>query len=370
MKAKTMKAKRHILCSLFALTIAGGVLVQPPAIQAAPTVADVAKDPTDVPPPINRSNPQTVTVDLYVEEVIAEHGFELDGVETPAWIWTFNGTVPSPMIRVMEGDTVVINLHNCPRSAGQDCTGENENIEPHNIDFHASMGPGGGADVTNIEPNETRTFSFKALRQGAYIYHCAGEGAPWEHVAYGMYGLIMVEPKGGLSAVDKEFYIAQSDWYFKPNDGVHSEIPDDVLILDEDKAFAEHPDMYSFNGHKTALVPSSGPFGETTRSDQGDSVRFFFVTGGPNIGSNWHIIGTIFDKVYKGHLKDFIRNEETVYVPPGSAAVFDLQTPVPGEYLIVDHALFRVPQGALGILHVDPVGPFPLDIYSPDPSSL
>ena len=110
-------------------------------------------------------------------------------------------------------------------------------------------------------------------------------------------------------------------------------------------------------------------FGETIRTDQGDKVRFFFVTGGPNIGSNWHIIGTIFDKVYKGHHKDFVRHEETVVVPPGSAAVFELITPVPGKYLIVDHALWRVPQGAGGFMWVDQTGDWPDEIFSPEPSS-
>ncbi len=111
-------------------------------------------------------------------------------------------------------------------------------------------------------------------------------------------------------------------------------------------------------------------FGETIRADQGDKVRVFMVTGGPNKGSNFHIIGTIWDKVYKGHSKDVVRNEETVYVPPGSAAVFELSTPVPGEYLIVDHALFRVPQGAAGLMNVEQTGVWPDDIFypAPDPS--
>ena len=326
------------------------------SVQSAPEVLEppyAAKDPTDLPPPITRSKPTTVTVDLFAEEVITE----IEPGEK-AWVWTFNGTVPGPMIRVMEGDTVVINL-----------TNNLHNEEPHNIDLHASMGPGGGADVTNVEPGETRTFSFKAMRQGAYIYHCAAEGMPWEHVAYGMYGLIMVEPKGGLEKVDKEFYIGQSDWYHDAlSDGAHG-IPTDVYVLDEDEALAEHPSLFSFNGHKKAL---SDPdlFGETIRAEQDDTVRFFFVTGGPNIGSNWHIIGTIFDKVYKGHVKDATRNEETVYVAPGSAAVFELSTPVPGQFLIVDHALFRVPKGAGGFMHVDQTGDWPDDLYFPNPADL
>ena len=106
------------------------------------------------------------------------------------------------MIRVREGDTVVINL-----------TNNMGNEEPHNIDLHAAQGPGGGAAVTEIGPGETATLRFKAKRQGAYIYHCAAEGMAWEHVAYGMYGLIMVEPKGGLEKVDREFYVGQGDWY-------------------------------------------------------------------------------------------------------------------------------------------------------------
>jgi nitrite reductase (NO-forming) len=300
---------------------------------------------------------------LEAREVIAEVASGESGEPVKrAWVWTFNGTVPGPMIRVMEGDTVVINLTNNLEG----------NIEPHNIDLHAVMGPGGGAAVTEIEPGETRTLSFKALREGAFIYHCAAEGMAWEHIAYGMWGLIMVEPRGGLSAVDREFYIGQSEWYHMPA-GRRDEhgLPRDVLVLDEERAYAEHPTMYSFNGHMKALVDPS-LFGDPDRihvisAEQGDTVRFFFVNAGPNKGSNWHIIGTIFDKVYKGHPQDFIRNEETVYVPPGSAAVFELITPVPGEYLIVDHAIFRVPQGAGGLMHVEQTEDWPADIFYPPP---
>jgi nitrite reductase (NO-forming) len=236
------------------------------------------------------------------------------------------------------------------------------------------MGPGGGAAVTNVNPGETKTLTFKAKRQGSYIYHCAGEGAPWEHISYGMYGMIMVEPKGGLKKVDKEFYIGQSDWYLKKNsDAVgeeHHDLPGDPLVLDVEKAMAEHPDIFTFNGHQAALADSA-IFGEAIRAEVGNTVRFFFVTGGPNIGSNWHIIGQIFDKVYKAHPKDFVRNEETVLVPPGSAAVFELETLVPGKYLLVDHAVWRPTKGAAGFMWVDPpcIDPatcaWPRDIYNP-----
>jgi nitrite reductase (NO-forming) len=223
----------------------------------------VAKDPTELPPPIHRSKPKTVTVDLYTQEYIAE----ISPGEL-AWVWTFSeeegepGTIPGPMIRVMEGDTVVLKLHN----------NMDGNIEPHNIDLHAAMGPGGGAAVTEIEPGETATLKFKALREGAYIYHCAAEGMAWEHVSYGMYGLIMVEPKGVLKKVDKEFYIGQSDWYHTPvGPGEEHGLPADVLKVNDDLAEEERPTMYSFNGHKAALADPA-LFGEAIRAEQGASA--------------------------------------------------------------------------------------------------
>jgi nitrite reductase (NO-forming) len=305
-----------------------------------------------------------VTVNLDVVEVVAELAPGMS-----AWIWTFaesggKATVPGPMIRVREGNFVTINLCN-----------KLENIEPHNIDFHASMGPGGGAAVTNIEPGECRTFRFAALRQGAYIYHCAGEGMPWEHVSYGMYGLIQVDPRGGLGGGFKEFYVGQNEWYLLVDEdkNVEKGLPSGTWTLDEERADAEHPNMFSFNGHKNALTDPA-LYGQAITVDQGANVRFFFVTGGPNIGSNWHIIGTIFDKVYAGSRKTFVENEETLHVPPGSAAVFELSAPVPGQYLLVDHALWRVPKGAAGFMHVnlrhgcmEPTDPgcWPLEIYYP-----
>jgi nitrite reductase (NO-forming) len=372
LKGGTQMRTTKLFFLILSIALAAAFVIQLPAAQAVEFpymgftyVDNVAKDPTDVPPPIKRSNNKTVTVDLYAQEYIAE-------IEPGklAWVWTFTdsddpedepGTIPGPMIRVMVGDTVVINLTNNLKG----------NVEPHNIDLHAAMGPGGGAAVTEIEPGETKTLRFKALREGAYIYHCAAEGMAWEHVSYGMYGLIMVEPKGGLKRVDKEFYFGQSDWYLKQAGAVGAGhgVPEYVYVLDEAKASDELPTMYSFNGHKKALWDGA-LFGNTIRADQGDKVRVFMVTGGPNKGSNFHIIGTIWDKVYKGHSKDAVRNEETVVVPPGSAAVFELITPVPGQYLIVDHALWRVPKGAGGFMWVDQTDDWPDDIFSPDPSTL
>jgi nitrite reductase (NO-forming) len=326
------------------------------------TGGSVAKDPREVPAPITRTTPEVVKVDLHVREVVAE----VDPGKTFAF-WTFNGTVPGPFIRAMEGDTVEVTL-----------TNEMSSAEPHNLDFHAAIGPGGGAPVTEVAPGETKTFSFRATRRGAYIYHCSGEGMPWEHVSHGMFGLIQIDPPGGLPSGYKEFYIGQSEWYLGQGGAEEEEHADHAgprpaFNVDMDKAAAEKPDFYSFNGHTKALA-STAMFGGAMQVQQGDKVRLFFVNSGPNKISSFHVIGEIFDRVYGGHPDDAVRNEETVVVPPGSAVVAEFEAAVPGEYLLVDHALFRVPKGAAGVLHVTPTeqpsagrpnGSWPTELYSP-----
>lgn len=337
-----MRYLKNSMVSIVGLVLFHGLsqISNMPVSQAVEVVAHVAKNPTDVPSPISRHASKTIMVDLVAKEVVAEL--------TPGkkfWFWTFAekkgdvvgpATVPGPMIRVMEGDMVVINL-----------TNELGNVEPHNLDFHAGI----GAMLMDTEPGETKTLKFKATREGAYIYHCGAEGMPWEHVSHGMYGLILVEPRGGLQKVDKEFYIGQSDWYIKPGIEHFPEIKDGY-DLDEDKALSEHPDYFTFNGHTQALSDPS-IYGDAITVNQGDKVRLFFVTGGPNIGSNFHIIGQIFDKFIPGHFHTLTRNEETGYVPPGSAAVFEFKALATGKFPIVDHALWRAPKGALGLLHVN-----------------
>lgn len=311
------------------------------SIEAAhPTdVPNVARDPSDVPPPITRTEPTTVALTLTIKEVTAELA---DG--TTYDFWTFDGTVPGPMLRVMVGDTVELTLVN-----------PTENAVGHNIDLHAVNGPGGGAAVTNVLPGESKTFSFKVLNPGVHIYHCAF-APPMHHIAQGMYGGILVEPPGGLPPVDREFYVVQGDWYTTGAFGEQGH-----QAFSGDKALAEQPEYFTLNGRVdalTALQPLTANVGET--------VRLYFGVGGPNVGSNFHIIGEIFDKVFTGDPATFIASEESWYVPPGSMAAFEFLLDEPGQYLLVDHALFRVSKGAAGILTVS--GEHQPDIYSPDAS--
>lgn len=301
---------------------------------------NVVADPAQVPAPITRTEPQTVKIALEAKEVEAELA---DGA-TYAF-WTFDGTVPGPLLRVMEGDTVEITL-----------TNSISNTVSHNIDLHAVNGPGGGAAVTNVAPGETKTFTFQALNPGPYIYHCAFP-PPFHHIAQGMYGGIVVEPKGGLAPVDREFYVVQGEWYTTGKAGDKGN-----QLFSFDKALAEQAEYVTFNGHLDALTKL-----KPLQAKVGETVRIFFGNGGPNLGSNFHLIGEIWDKVYPGSPNTFIENEETWYVPPGSMSIFEFKLDVPGSYTLVDHALWRVAKGAAGLLTAE--GEWDPAIYSPDPTN-
>lgn len=308
-----------------------------PLEPAHPTdVANIALDPTDFPKPITRTEPTTVKYTITVQELTAELA---DGATYD--FWTFGGTVPGPMLRVMEGDTVELTLVN-PET----------NKNSHNIDLHAVNGPGGGAAVTKVAPGETKVITFKALNAGAFVYHCAFS-PPMRHVAQGMYGAIIIEPVGGLPKVDREFYVMQGEWY---TSGTYTD--KGHQYFNAAKALAEQPEYFTFNGNVNALT-SIHPM----EAKVGENVRIFFGNGGPNIGANFHVIGEIFDKVYPGSPETYIGNEETWYVPPGSVSVFEMSLDVPGTYLLVDHALYRVLKGAAGALNV--TGEWDTDLYFP-----
>lgn len=281
-----------------------------------------------VPPPIKRKSPARVKIDLETKEITTRLA---DGVEYN--FWTFGGTVPGPMIRIRVGDYVEFNLHNHPSSK-----------MPHNIDLHAVTGQGGGAEGSMTIPGHSSKFSFRALNPGLYIYHCATAPVGM-HIANGMYGLIYVEPEQGLSKVDKEFYIVQSDFYTKGKYGEKGLQP-----FDMEKAIKEQPDYVVFNGSVGAMVGDNA-----IKAEVGDKVRIFFGAGGPNIAANFHVIGEIFDKVYQeGGIKVSQEQVQTTVVPPGGSAIVEFKIDIPSTYILVDHAIFRTfNKGALGMLKVD-----------------
>src|SRR5688572_19779455 len=296
----------------------------------------VLPSPPHVPPATNRKAPAKVIVELEVIEVEKEIA---EGVKYT--FWTFGGTVPGSFIRVRQGDTVEFHLKNHPSSK-----------MPHNIDLHGVTGPGGGAASSFTAPGHRTQFTFKALNQGLYVYHCATAPVGM-HVANGMYGLILIEPPEGLSPVDAEFYVMQGDFYTV---GKYRE--KGVQPFDMQKAIDENATYVLFNGAESALT---GPNALKVKTNQ--NVRLFVGNGGPNLVSSFHVIGEIFDKVqYEGGTR-FQENVQTTLIPAGGAATVEFHTEVPGNYVLVDHSIFRAfNKGSLAILEV--TGEQRADIYS------
>lgn len=306
----------------------GLLMVEPGSPEAAPSRVSIARDPSDLPPALHAREPTTVHISL---ETVERPGRLADN--TTYQYWTFNGKVPGPFLRVRAGDTVVVSLKNDASS-----------VMPHNIDLHAVRGPGGGGLMSEAAPGETKSFTFKALTEGLYVYHCS-EPMASNHISNGMYGLILVEPPGGLPKVDREFYVMQGELYTTGPYGQHG-----AQEFSYDKLMAEHPEYFVFNGAVGSITEE-----HPLRAKTGETIRIFFGVGGPEFTSSFHIVGTIFDRVYaSGSLSSPpLTDVQTVTVAPGSAAMVELSLPVPGRYLLVDHALARMERGLAGALIVE-----------------
>jgi nitrite reductase (NO-forming) len=298
-------------------------------------VADIGADPKDVPQePTKPDEDGVVRIRLTTKEVIAEVA---PGISFN--YWTFNGQVPGPMLRIREGDTVELTVTNDPSS-----------LHDHNIDLHAVTGPGGGATLSHLAPGETKTFRWKALNPGLFIYHCAMPNVS-THNSHGQYGLIFVEPKETLPKVDKEFYLVQGELYTAGQLGKKGLVPFDAKALLDGK-----PNYVTFNGK----IESS----PRMKARVGDKIRIYAGNGGVNLISSFHVIGEIFDTVYpnasiSGALE---RNTQAAQILPGGASIIEFTVDVPGKYLIVDHALARMNKGAWAVLEVE--GPDRPDVFS------
>ena len=314
----------------------GQFLVTPRPAEATMAEADISQQPTEVPPPIAKREPQTVRVDLVAVETEARLA---EG--TTYGFWTFNGRVPGPMLRARVGDTIDVHVTNADNSAFI-----------HSVDFHAATGPGGGAAATQVDPGHTKSFKFKALVPGLYVYHCATPMVA-HHIANGMYGLILIEPEGGLPPVDREFYVMQGEVYTDAAFGQHGRQEFSV-----EKLLNERPEYFVFNGAVGAISKL-----HPLKARVGETVRIFFGVGGPNHTSSFHVIGEIFDRVYSfaDLLTPPLQGVQTITVPAGGAAIVEFKLDVPGNYILVDHALSRAERGLVGMLQVE--GPHNPEIF-------
>lgn len=305
---------------------------------ADPNAVDIVRDPTDIPAPIGDRAPEHVVINLETVELV---GKLADG--TTYKYWTFNGKVPGPFLRVRVGDTVELHLKNLPDS-----------MMAHSIDLHAVTGPGGGAVSTQTTPGGETTFTFKAINAGLYVYHCATPMVA-HHMANGMYGLILVEPEGGLPPVDREFYVMQGELYTTQSFGTEGALTEDV-----NKLLDENPEYFVFNGASLALAGED----HMLHANVGETVRIYFGVGGPNFISSFHVIGEIFDRAYNlaSLTSPPLTDVQTVVVPPGGATMVEFKLEVPGNYILVDHALSRLEHGLAGYLSVS--GDPNLEIYN------
>ena len=295
---------------------------------AGEALESIVRLPTDLPGPIaDRDGPVTHDVTL---ETVEKLGRLADG--TSYRYWTFDGLVPGPFLRVRVGDTLNVTLENAPDST-----------MIHSVDFHAATGPGGGAVSTQTRPGEANSFSFKALQPGLYVYHCATPMVA-HHITNGMYGLILVEPEEGLPEVDREFYVMQGELFTAQEFGTRG-----AAEFSVDKLLDEDPEYYVFNGAVGALTEEA-----PLTAEVGETVRIFFGVGGPNAISSFHVIGEIFDRVYDlaSLTAEPLTDVQTALVPPGGATMVEFDVEVPGDYILVDHALSRTERGLAGILRV------------------
>ncbi|WP_185217732.1 copper-containing nitrite reductase [Sphingobacterium mizutaii] len=289
-------------------------------------VAELTSPPL-VPKPVGKRDAAKLKVSL---EILELEGEMVDGVKYT--YWTFGGSVPGQFIRARVGDEVDFLLKNHP-----------DNKLPHNIDLHAVTGPGGGAESSLVAPGHEVSFSFKCLNPGLYVYHCATAPVGM-HIANGMYGLILVEPEGGLPPVDKEFYVMQGDFYTEGSYGEQG-----LQAFDMNKAIKEEADYVVFNGNVSALVNENA-----LQAKVGETIRLFVGNGGPNLVSSFHVIGEIFDRVHVEGGDLINENVQTTLIPAGGAAMVEFKVEVPGTLVLVDHSIFRAfNKGALGMLKVE-----------------
>lgn len=286
---------------------------------------------------VQRSGPLTQEVHIYVKELVAQI---VDG--TTMAFWTFDQKVPGPMVRCRAGDHINFFLHN-----------DSTSTMPHNVDFHSVNGPGGGALKLDTAPGAVSNLKVKMIAPGIFIYHCAFPDIP-THVSHGMYGLIVVEPEAGLPAVDHEYYLMQSEFYTVQGGSKTAVQLRKAGHLEFSLEFGalEQPTFVVFNGRPDSITGDRtiGLYQNGT-INAGETVRLFVGNIGPNLISSFHVIGEIFDTVYvEGSFALQNHNVQTTLVPSGGAAGVEFKVDVPGEYVIVDHSLFRTHKGALGVI--------------------
>ena len=249
--------------------------------------------------------------------------------------WMFGNSVPGPVLKVRVGQTVRFSMTDRSIDTMSNMAMHmNMMPMPHSIDFHAAM-VNTEDKYRSINPGETIQFTWTANYPGVFMYHC-GTPMVLMHMIYGMIGMVIVEPKEGYpDKVDREFAIVQNEYYFKKQGDVY--IPDTVT------ARLKQPSFVAFNGKTGQYVVNP------LKVKAGERIRLYVLNAGPNNATNFHVIGTIFDKVWlDGNPKNELVGMQSVYLGPASGAIIEFVMPEKGIYTFVDHSFADATMGAIG----------------------
>jgi nitrite reductase (NO-forming) len=294
----------------------------------AGTVPANAQELAEAHPAYDATLPAVLAGDLVKVRMVMKHKVVEVAPGVKYNVWAFDGhyAAPGPIVHVRQGQTVEFTL-------------VNGGAIPHSMDFHAArIAP--NVAFRDVAPGESFTFRFKANDPGVFMYHC-GTKPVLAHIANGMYGAIVVDPATPLPKADKEYVLVASEWYLN-GDGLQ-----EPASLDMAKARATMPDWTTFNGYANQYVT------HPLTSDPGDTVRFYVVAAGPTLDTNFHVVGTIFERAWvNGDMTTYQQGVQTVGVPAGGGAVFDVKIGDEGLYPFVSHAFAHVDLGQVGLLKV------------------
>jgi nitrite reductase (NO-forming) len=324
---------KNVFAGVFAGVLAVGLLLGPSLSWITPTA--------DAQAPQGTVKPVLLVAEEVVVDVAPDNALHPGGIKYNAM--TFNGTIPAPVIAVDQGDTLNVTLRN-----------DGKNV--HSLDFHAGIGPSQASGSGPLQPGESKSWTFKADNAGVFMYHCAADAlmGVWEHIANGMYGAVVVHPTNEVPA--KEFYITFSELYNTADQGLFNGTQGTTGSFDLTKFVKDQPDLVMTNGMAHKYVPSVGQYAKTDlnpngtifKAKPGELTRWYLLNPGPNDGVSFHFINGMID-VHDGFIRDRygtqLMNDETWWVPPGSASVIESTFPEEGIYVGVDHAMNDVLKG-------------------------